>query len=100
MPSNRKKPKSPRARPMPSRYEVFKIQREIIEPLAVHRASFDGETKVLVYNKDRSITGQFPITPELRKLFGKRLKIYVLGRRLPDGRLETGDRALDEWEDW
>lgn len=87
MPSNRNRRKTNRA--MPSRWEIFKLQREL-----------RGGDLVLAYNKDRSVFGQFPMTEETRKLFGDAYKIYVLGRRMPDGKLETGTVPLEKWEDW
>jgi hypothetical protein len=32
---------------------------------------------ILVYNKSRSVEGQFAVTPEWLKWFGSRLKIYA-----------------------
>lgn len=53
------------------KFEIFKIQR----PLGMIGTS----VLVLVYNYDRSIYGQFPMSQELAKLMGADFKIYVKG---------------------
>jgi hypothetical protein len=47
---------------------IVKLQR----PLA-------GGTEVLIYNKDRSVQGMIPMTPDLQRLFGKKPKVYAEG---------------------
>ena len=60
--------------------EIFKIQR----PLA------GDMCQVLVYNKDRSIESQVPMTTDLQKLFGSRAKIYHMAK------VEGGELILGE----
>lgn len=53
--------------------------------------------KVLAYNKIRSFNAQIPITPELKQLFGVKLKIYVEAN-LINGELQIVERVKDQ--DW
>ena len=70
---------------------IFKIQRSI----ATSESS--GE-QVLIYDKYRQYEGQFPITPELTKLMGNNLKIYVEGKVQADGQLRIIRKTKDkEW---
>lgn len=48
---------------------IFKVQRAIDPP----------DAEVLVYNEDRSIMGQFPMTEELLTWFGDKYKLYIEG---------------------
>ena len=73
--------------------QIFKIQRPIV--------TSDPEPKCLVYNQDRSIYGQIPLTAEVvKELFPNgELKQYVRGSFDP----QTGDVTLDELvgeQDW
>ena len=49
--------------------EVFKLQR----PIAY------GDNEILLYNKNGSSWSKFPMDKTLKKLFGKKYKIYILG---------------------
>lgn len=53
------------------KFEIFKIQRPLV--------MIGTSVLVLVYNYDRSIYGQFPMSQELAKLMGTDFKIYVKG---------------------
>lgn len=61
---------------MKEKYTIIKLQKAI------------NNDNVLAYNKDRSIMGEFPITEELRLLFGNRLKIYCKCKYKTGGLLE------------
>lgn len=52
-----------------SKKEIFKLQRSIITS-APH-------PQMLAYNESRDILGEFPLSKELKKMFGGKLKIYV-----------------------
>lgn len=47
--------------------EPFKLQRAIV-----------GEPSVLIYNEDRSIMSQLPMTDDLLRLFGREDTVYVM----------------------
>lgn len=68
------------------RPEVFKVQRAIYPP----------SNSVLVYNKDRTIQGQFDMPKDqLDLLFGPdELKVYVLAHwRQEDGKIEIDNKV-------
>jgi hypothetical protein len=56
--------------------EIFKIQIAI-----------GGEPNILVYNKDRSNLGQFPISPEMEDFMNGKPKKYVYGSIRTDGKI-------------
>lgn len=66
--------------------QVFKFQRAL------------NNNRVLAYNRNRSVMGEFPITEELDALFGDELKIYCRCKHRKDGQLEILDIA--EPQDW
>lgn len=68
--------------------EIFKLQR----PVAY------GNNEILLYNKDRSSWSQFPMDKALKKLFGKKFKIFVLGYIGKDTLLHIEKVVKDE--DW
>lgn len=51
--------------------QMFKVQVSI--------TSSEPVQQCLIYNRDKSIMGQFDVTPEIRDLMAGRLKIYVMG---------------------
>ena len=55
--------------------------------------------EVLVYNEDESIFQGFPISQELKEMFGNKLKIYRMAQIRRDGVLEVfADPVLEEQE--
>lgn len=66
---------------------IFKIQRSLFPP----------DADCLVYNEDRSVQGQFPVTKEMRDFMGDDMKVYVRGVwRKKDGKLEIDERLEDQ----
>lgn len=53
---------------MTTKAEIFKIQKSV-----------DGSNMCLIYNKDRSIMGQFPATPDDDLILGGGYKNYFWG---------------------
>ena len=49
--------------------QVFKIQRPVMHA--------GGPALMLLYNEDRSLTYQLPMTKALNKIFGERYKLFV-----------------------
>jgi len=68
---------------MKSKEEVFKIQKH------------NPHQTVLAYNEDKSKMGQFPLTPEVNKLFGKAFKIFVLGSQNKKGQILVKRKVKD-----
>ena len=66
--------------------EIFKLQR----PVAY------GNNEVLLYNKNGSSWSQFPMDKNLKKLFGKKFKIFVLGYIGKDTLLHIDKVVKDE----
>lgn len=66
---------------------IFKLQQSI--------QTSDGIRKMLIYNEDKSIYYEAPITDEIRELMGDNLKIFVKGRLQKSGNIRI-DRALKQ----
>lgn len=67
--------------------EIFKVQRPIggssLEP-------------ILVYNRNRSVFGQMPMTQEIAKYMGSEYKIYVRGYIDKDGILQVEEKVSSQ----
>ena len=72
---------------------LFKIQR----PLS--SSDEQGMTECLVYNEDRSIMGQIPMSKDIFELFGDEVKLYVKGSMSKAGTLNI-DAVQADWPDW
>ena len=72
--------------------EIFKIQR----PLSTN---VPEDSPALIYNQDRSVEQQFPISPELSRYFEPfEFKVYVYGEVDDQGTLQLHDKA--EQQEW
>lgn len=76
--------------------QIFKIQVPLF--------TSDQEPKALVYNEDRSIINQFPITKGLMKLMRGELKQFWHCDLIPDPKVKGAfqiqmDRKA-KWQDW
>lgn len=47
--------------------------------LKMQLSEFPYEKRVLIYNKNKTIMTELPVTPEIKKLFNGKHKIFVLG---------------------
>lgn len=47
--------------------------------LKMQLSEFPYEKRVLIYNKNKAIMTELPVTPEIKKLFNGKHKIFVLG---------------------
>lgn len=47
--------------------------------LKMQLSKFPYEKRVLIYNKNKTIMTELPVTPEIKKLFNGKHKIFVLG---------------------
>ena len=48
--------------------EIFKIQLDF------------SRSTILIYNKDRTIMGQYPADKSIKKFMGRHLKLYIMGQ--------------------
>lgn len=73
--------------------ELFKIQLPII-----------GGSTMLIYNRDRSIMGELPVTEEVKALFEKTRppipKIYIMGWVDSQGLLHIDETYVLRFEHW
>ena len=68
---------------------IVKVQRSLCPP----------DVSCLIYNKDRDIMGEFPVTDEIRQVMGDEMKGYFHGKFIKKtGKVELIDRAPDQ--DW
>lgn len=51
---------------------IFKVQQSLV--------TSEGQPQMLIYNEDRSVIIQEPISDEVAKFMGDKLKVYVEGR--------------------
>lgn len=65
--------------------EIFKIQKPV-------RSSVP-DAPCMIYNSDRSKFGHVELTPEISRLLGSSLKIYVRGYVDDDGILQIESRV-------
>lgn len=73
--------------------EVWKLQRSMM--------TTEAQPTVLAYNKDRSAQGEFPLTAQLRRLFGNDYKIFVKGYQNEQGQIVLVDLVMpNEEPDW
>lgn len=70
---------------MLNKSEIFKIQRPV-----------SNSSLLLIYNKDRSICSQIPITQEVAKLMATSYKIYVRGYVNNDGILQIEEKVSQQ----
>lgn len=69
---------------------IFKVQVPIC-----------GESLALVYNQDRPVMAQVPITKAIRKVCGERLKAYVHGEMRDSGNGPTLQFSKQApWQEW
>lgn len=47
--------------------------------LKMQLSEFPYEKRVLIYNKKKTIMTELPVTPEIKKLFNGKHKIFILG---------------------
>lgn len=65
----------------------------------VQRSLFPPDADCLVYNKTRTIMGQFPVEDDIRAAMGDDLKAYFHAKyRKHDGKVELLQRAPEQ--DW
>lgn len=69
----------------PQETQIFKVQRPI--------CSSENDTPILIYNKDRSIYHQMPISQEMAKFIGTSYKIYVKGYINSEGILQIVEKV-------
>jgi hypothetical protein len=61
-------------------------------------ASNHDEPEVMVYNEDRSVMQQFPLSDDLREIMGEELKKYFYAHTGMDGFLHLdGEAPAQEW---
>ena len=69
----------------PQEVQIFKVQRPI--------CSSESNAPILIYNKDRSIYYQMPISQEIAKFMGTSYRIYIKGYINNDGILQIIEKV-------
>ena len=71
--------------------------KRIIFKVQVSLFSSDDRKTVMIYNKDRSIEGQFPLGKELKQYAKDRAKFFVYGEMIGT---ETNILGEAPWQEW